>query len=71
MAASGGWLNMDYGYSGRWLILGSGWWQWVVVGDFVFIYIYIYIYIVGVFKVILMCCIYYFNVLKGKIENPM
>ena len=42
MAASGGWLNMDYGYSGRWLILGSGWWQWVVVGDFVFIYIYIY-----------------------------
>lgn len=40
--------------------VGCGQWLWLVL--------HLFIFIVVVFQVILMCCIYYFNILYGKIE---
>ena len=70
MAASGGWV--EYGLWLYWLMVDFE--QWLVAmgyGGGFCIYLFFSIYIVGVFKVILMCCICYFNVLKDKIENLM
>ena len=43
--------------------VGCGQWLWLIL--------YLFIFIVVVFQVILMCCVYYFNILYEKIEYLM
>ena len=55
------------GCGGSWCsnLVGVGYGQWL------WLILYLFIFIVVVFKVILICCLYYFNILYGKIKCLM